>query len=236
MKFPNWFKITWWAVLLVIVIYLLYFRIGPILSGKSIGIDNFLFAMFIALMLVPIFVEMEFLGLKFKSEIQDLKHQLELQIGNIQNEVRNHQNQSFTATINGFELPPTDNQLSEVSIEAQRLRSIKSPAPQLITFDVSDEVIDLFKIRYVIEQHIIRLPKDEYSSGSVLLTTNKPPVFVMLNDLKKYGVLQNNLFKLIKDLLAICNYSIHGRSPSEKQLKFTKENANDAIHSLRAIS
>lgn len=83
MKLPNWFKITWWIILLLLTGMILFKRYEAITTGQSVPADIFVFLIFVALMLVPIFSEIEFFGLKLKREIEELKADIEIKFGEI---------------------------------------------------------------------------------------------------------------------------------------------------------
>ena len=83
MKFPNWFKVTWWLILILVSGYILCHRINEIINGNSNQTDTVIFLIFIALMLVPIFPEVDLLGIKLKqntgnfSDLPAFAHYLE---------------------------------------------------------------------------------------------------------------------------------------------------------------
>ena len=95
MKLPNWFKIAWWVILLILTTTILYKRYDAITSGLSVPADVFIFMIFVALMLVPIFSEFEFFGIKLKKEIDDLKNEVNVKIGDLKNDIRIRQVQNI---------------------------------------------------------------------------------------------------------------------------------------------
>jgi hypothetical protein len=66
-------------------------RYVAITTGLSVPADVFIFIIFIALMLVPIFSEIEFFGIKLKKELEELKADINIRLGDIKNEIRNSQ-------------------------------------------------------------------------------------------------------------------------------------------------
>jgi hypothetical protein len=74
MKLPNWFKIVWWLLLTSGLTWVLYQRYPDLVAGHAAAADVFFFAVWIALLLAPLFQEVNLLGLKFKQEIDELKH------------------------------------------------------------------------------------------------------------------------------------------------------------------
>ena len=72
-------------------------------------------------MLVPLFSEIEFFGIKLKKEIEELKQDINFKFGDIKNEIRINQTQTFNATIQGFGPPPPDNKLPELESKIEYL-------------------------------------------------------------------------------------------------------------------
>ena len=75
MKLPNWFKIVWWCVLLLILTYGVLVRFDAFKMGDVTGMDALVLLVWLALALVPIFKEVELFGLKFRQEKETLNPQ-----------------------------------------------------------------------------------------------------------------------------------------------------------------
>lgn len=71
MKLPNWFRITWWIVLLGVLSYSLSVRFDGFKSGDVSYLDGLVLLVWFALALVPVFKEIELLGLKLRQEDQN---------------------------------------------------------------------------------------------------------------------------------------------------------------------
>ena len=125
MKLPNWFKILWWILLIGLTGIILFNRFDEIISGQSVLFDIFIFLIFVALMLVPIFSEIDFFGIKLKKEIEDLKQDIRIKLGDIKNEIRSSQTQTVHQTVQTFGPPPPDNKLPELQYEIERILSAK---------------------------------------------------------------------------------------------------------------
>lgn len=78
MKLSNWFKIAWWSFLLVALSYAIFVRFPSFKEGNATAIDSLVLVIWLALALVPIFREIELLGIKLKQESQVLPKQLEI--------------------------------------------------------------------------------------------------------------------------------------------------------------
>jgi hypothetical protein len=67
--------------------WVLYTRYPDLVTGHAAAVDVFFFAIWIALMLVPLFQEVSFLGVKFKREVEGLKAFVATQVGDMRNEL-----------------------------------------------------------------------------------------------------------------------------------------------------
>jgi alkyl hydroperoxide reductase subunit AhpC len=65
MKLPNWFRILWWFLLTAGLTWVLYRRYPDLVAGHAAAVDVFVFAVWVALILVPLFHEVSFSGVKF---------------------------------------------------------------------------------------------------------------------------------------------------------------------------
>jgi len=90
MKIPNWAKISWWAVLLVGTTLLLGFRIAEHTKGTATQSDLATLAVWVIIILYPLFSEIGFLGLSVKKEIESIAERLTQQFSNLATEVRSN--------------------------------------------------------------------------------------------------------------------------------------------------
>ena len=89
MKFPNWFRISWWALLLSLVSFYLYFRLQSMWMGSSNGMDVVVFLVWIVLLLAPLFQEVNVFGLRFKQQVDALTAHIDNQMLTLRSEIRN---------------------------------------------------------------------------------------------------------------------------------------------------
>jgi hypothetical protein len=61
MRLPNWAKVVWWICLFLALTAYLVSRHTALVRGDSVPADIFVFLVWMALVLVPIFQEVEFL-------------------------------------------------------------------------------------------------------------------------------------------------------------------------------
>ncbi|MBS1527614.1 MAG: hypothetical protein JST19_18350 [Bacteroidetes bacterium] len=237
MKFPNWFKIVWWILLLIFTGIITFYRLAAIVKGQAVAIDIFIFLIFVALMLVPIFSEIEFFGIKLKMEIEKLKKDITVQLGDIRNDIRNTQNQTVQNFFHGFGPPPPDNKLPELENEIDELVTqkpvrIRQDEQQPIIKDVPDGNLKLFKIRFNIETELRRIWQDRFIDKSI---DKNLPLYKVIQDLTRYDIVNTNLSGILKEILAICNYAIHGEKVTDNQIAFVTKHAQQVLEYLADI-
>ncbi len=240
MKINNTFKIIWWILLLLITSGFLLFRLNDIVNGKSVPFDIFLFIIFVALMLAPIFSEVEIFGIKLKQEIQDLKHEINLKFGDIKNEIRNSQNQTLNATFHGFGPPPPDNKIPELEQKIDQILKAQSKSnihhEDIVNrIEIPQDSIEMFKVRFSIEKEIRRIWEQRFSQESNFKNRHLT-IMKIIQDLSEYEIISHNFNGVLREILSICNYAIHGEKLSANQVRFVSNNAAEVIEILKQIS
>lgn len=228
MKFSNWFKIGWWILIILISGFILYKRIDAIFKGNAISIDIIIFIVFIALMLVPVFSEIDLFGIKLKQEIEELKEYINIRLGDIKNEL--HSNHVQSVYIQDYKIPSPESKLVDIE------RKIKTEiSPELKSYhlikelnEIPDNNLLLFKVRYNIETELRRIWKEHYPKRDKLLS-----IIEITHDLLKENILNNILYNPLREIIAICNYAIHGEKVSDNQMKFIRNYANEVILYLK---
>lgn len=243
MKLPNWFKISWWIILLLLTGVILFKRYEAITTGQSVPADVFIFLIFVALMLVPIFSEIEFFGLKLKREIEELKADIKIKLGDIKNEIRNTQTQTLNQTIQAYGPygpPPPDSKLPELEEEIDRIVKAKLEEhgvvigqPLVSRIDVPEDNLTMFKVRYNIETQLRRIWEDRFDEKEFDQRFRRQPIMRIIQDLTKYEIIDNNFYGILREILSICNYAIHGEEVTDNQVNFVSKNAKVVLDYLR---
>jgi len=238
MKFSNTFKIIWWILLILLTGALFFWRLEPIGQGKSAPVDIFIFLILVALLLAPIFAEVEFFGIKLKREIEELKTQIKLQFGDIKNEIRNSQVQTIHQNINGFGPPPSDEEIPRLDAKVERILKEKLKEYNLdsdhktkVQIDVPKDNMMMFQIRFRIEQELRRI----WQRNVVEVDDRKKPLTLIVQELRNNDIIDMQLFLILREVLSVCNYAIHGEKVSHSQIDFVKKNADEIIDFLTRL-
>lgn len=246
MKFPNWFKISWWILLIALTGFILFKRFDAIANGQSVTADVFIFLVFVALLLVPIFSEFEFLGLKLKQQIEELETEIKVKFGDLKNELKNEIRNSQTQTLHQtfaygpYGPPPPDNKLPELENEIDRVLKSKLKEHGITVeeqdlLNVPNNNLKLFKVRYNIENELRRIWEQRFANEDTEFNRRKQPILRNIQELVEYRIIDKEIYHILREILSICNYAIHGEKVSDKQVDFAINNGNEILSYLKNI-
>jgi hypothetical protein len=189
-------------------------------------------------MLVPIFQEINFFGVKLKQEIKSLKEEVKQQIGYLQNEIRTNIHTEISPQII-LPSPPPDSQLPKLE---ERIRSVLQDVIQeqgvqlmpqpLKEPDVSEDVHYMFAVRYSIEKELRRIYLSRV--GHELKPSH---LFInpLVHDIMKAQHITPELAEAIRKVYSVCSPAIHAEEVSAAQIAFVKDLAPELIAALKGI-
>ncbi len=239
MKLANWFKIVWWIISMLITGFLLYSQIDIIKGGKSTNIDIFIFLIFTILLLLPLFSEFEFFGIKLKKDIDEIKKSIDIKFGEIKNEIQN--SQSVTTNITAFGPPSSEDKIKELEVKINKIvmksandKSVVSSAentnsPLHSRIYVPENNIMMFKIRFNLENEIKRIWKQNFSG----IDERPKPSIKLMQDLIQTGIIDQDLYNILREILSISNIGIHGDILTDEQVNFVLKHAKEMIDYLK---
>jgi hypothetical protein len=240
MKLPNWFKIVWWVVLCVALVILLWNRFGAISQGTGTLLDAFFFLILVALLLLPLFREFEFFGIKLKAQLDNFKSEVKDEISGMRNEIRTSIGINSQVSPQIYLTPPPDNQLPQLEERFRRilddtmktygLQSAVDSKTQLAT---PDTVSYLFQVRYNLEKELRRIYRERIEPHEQI--RGGLSVFRILQSLSEIGLIEPRLYHVVREVYAICSPAIHGEGVTQQKLDFVKDIAPNLITSLMAI-
>jgi len=229
MKLSNWFKVTWWVLLLILLTTYLGQRYSDLRSGHSIPVDVFVFLVWAGLLLAPLFNEISLFGLKLKQQVESLRRDVQTLKSEIQNTVQINPN---------ITIAPPDSQLPKIEQEIrrvldQRLREFgvvspkQEPAQAVEGWqNTPSDVSFLFSVRYSIESELRRIART-VSEADV-----KGPLNRSLDLLIQSEILDNALARVIRQVYAVCSPAIHGEDVSQSKVSFVREVAPELLTTL----
>ena len=241
-ELPNWLKISWWVVLTATLSVLLgVFRLDALAGGDATAFDIVAFAIWVALLLVPLFQEVDIFGVKLKQQIDQLASQVRAEITGLRSEIQSTNNMNANVNPNFYfsgSPPSTDERLEKndelikraVGDIAKSYGVTNADQEADVVIATPDEAVYLFQVRFNLEKELRRLYVERL--GTEIRNFSTPRV---VDDLVRAEVLDAELAYAIREVYAVCSMAIHGRDVSSRQTRFVRDTAPGLIASLRVI-
>jgi hypothetical protein len=235
MKLPNWFKIIWWALLFALLTFFLSQRYPDLVQGRAAASDVFIFSVWAALVLVPLFQELNLFGIELKQELHELRFELKSELLNLRSEIESTAETQARVNL----VPLTDAELPALEKRAQvavkkTIQEYGLPHEPSLTsrISVDDYTQSLFEARYSIERELRRIAAARLGIGG---EHNQHQIVEIIAPLIQSQVLDLGLASVIREVYAICSSAIHGQNPSEAQVRFVENVLPGLLKALHAI-
>ncbi len=215
---------TIYGVLLWIITAIYTFKNFDSISVNPVNLEFIIFSLLVILSLMPLISEIDLLGFSIKKDLNETKSELKSEILDIREQVLNlNFNSNSNTTNNYYGLMPSEEKLNEADKFTKAYSISSDPSRKSISANIPEDVIELFRIRYNIEQKF----KDIYN----LLDIINPRFFVDVNKvlnnnsvmeiMKKRGISKDGLSN-IKHMISVCNRIIHGEFVDDTYIKYVK--------------
>ena len=229
------FRGLYWLLLVGLIGYFLCDRFDAFTSGKATGFDVVVFLVWVALLLAPLYTTVEVLGVKLTRALEEVRKDVSKEIRDVKQELTSlvTQSNANTNTQTVYLQPPNEQKIRELEqkLEAlsktQPVRGVAATVPR--SLDVNDEVVELFRIRYQIEQQL-RLLAAQHG-----LWDNRPGVIQFLRILQSAGEINDDLAESTKGVWAICSRGIHGEDVSDSQRRFARNSGLEVLAALESL-
>lgn len=227
-------KKCWYLFLLVVSsIYVWYYRFD-IYQLKELNAQNLIFLLWLLLLLMPLFSEMEFLGVKVKKEVEKATEEVKESLQNLQTQMNQIQLTNSVATNLNFSNTPLP---SEQKIEEllQMVRELQSTYPGTNAASNNSVVIDgdknvfLFKVRLDIETSLRELCEK-------IGCYDRTPMMKMTQLLNRKEVINGMTCDLIGQVIKIANRGVHGEIVSSEYIAFVEKTYPEIMRQLKEAS
>lgn len=233
-KMWDFLKPKLWYIFLLILstVYLLYYHFD-IYELSPINARNLVFLLWILLLLLPLFSEMEFLGIKVKKAVEKATGEVKEELKNIQSQLQMTAiSTNSSASINFSNSPlPSEQQLHELTELLHQIQD-KNSAPghiENISNNNDDKNVYLFKIRLEIESALRKLcEKIGYAE--------KTSAMQMVRFLGQKEVLPGMTIDLISQVIRIANRGVHGEIVSDEYIQFVKSAYPEILRQIKNFS
>lgn len=247
MHLPNWAKIAWWLMLVGGIGSLVYLRHPDLVRGGASNADAFIFCIWVALLLVPLFSEISFFGIKLKAQLADLRKEVQTQGAELKSEIRAAVDVRNTFSPHfSFPAPPQDSQLPVIeerikkaigdALAERGYRPAAVPTPSL---DVPERNKYLFSVRFALEAQLRRLAEPHLNpvmaSSTYQLRKNRMVPMEFLRGLAESEVIDRGMANAIREVYSVCSRAIHGEQVTDAQYNFVKDVGPQLIATLSAL-
>ena len=230
MKFSGGFRTAYWLGLIAILSWFLLLRMDDAVAGRATAADTVVFGIWIALLLAPLFSEIELLGIKLKQEVEKAKDEIKREIVALKTEITSAIEVRTNISPNIYLTAPPDAQLPAIARDVRRAVALESSAIGGATRSATVHGIDgdtLFlvavrrdlevELRRIVEQRDLPRP-DRPLSGVQLVRL-----------LGQAEILGPDLVRAVRDLYAICSPAVHGEAVSAAQLALVRDLGPDVL-------
>lgn len=219
--FINYLKNKWWYILLVVAssIYVIYYR-HEIYQLQELNTHNLIFLLWLALLILPLFSEMEFFGVRLKKEVQKATGEIKDDLQKVNMKLIHLETMNSIATTVTLNYLPDAEHTQKLTNYVQKKQNVSNnttPASDKVSLsDIgNDNIMFLFEVRFWIESNLRRLcEKIGYA--------DVPFIEKMVQYLKITEVIDEETSDLILQVSKIINRGIHGELINDQYFSLVK--------------
>jgi len=207
----------WYALLLALSTIYVFMNIKNINNLSQLTAEKLIFYIWLILLLLPLFSEMEFMGFKLKKEMENVKKEVNEDIFQLRMQMLEFNvSNNLSAVVNFNALPASveklnnhANKIGILNISKKDQTHIKSypdiPVPEQSEF--------LFRVHISIETLLKTLCKNTYYRGNY-------SVYDMLSHLASAKYIDSDTAVLISEIMKIALPGMHGDIPDDDYISF----------------
>ena len=205
----------WWYVFLLIIssIYVFIYR-NDISQLTELNAQNLIFILWLVLLGLPLFSEVEIGNVKLKKEIEQTRTEVKESIGELKYQMLDLKiSNSKTLVFNNPPLASKD-ELTQMQRQAETENTISSEAD--LNLKVSEDNIYLFQVRLSLEKQLFAL-------CNMFKYGERRTMYSMAQFLVQHEVIDRKTVELIREVINIANRGVHGEIIDSDYLQFVKK-------------
>ena len=212
-------KKRWWYFFLLIIssVYIFIYRYD-IYQMTELNAHNLIFILWLVLLGLPLFSEIEIGSIKLKKEIEQTRAEVKESIGELKLQlldIKIANSNSNTFVVNNQPLPSKD-ELSQLQRGIEHDNTNLPPENIDSDFNIPKENIYLFQVRLSLEKQLSALC-NFFQYGERRTT------YAMAQFLIQHEVLDRRTAELIREIINIANRGIHGEIIDDDYILFVKK-------------
>lgn len=241
----HW-KRLYWLGIVAFLSYLVATRFSSIVSGDPTNMDIIVFIIWVALIVVPLFREVNIFGVGLKNEIDSLRNDFRGEMLNLRSEIQNTINFRQQIIVgqppSDAEIPIIEERIKPTLEQARKELDVKGLVSVTKGTEVPTNTQFLFSVRYTIENELKRIwnfmTKERRLTKEYEITQSgifPRSMHRVVSELTEMNVISYEFRDLIQDIYAISSSAIHGGDVTNVKVKFVRESAPIVIAYLKSI-
>ena len=240
MRLPNWFRITWWVLLLLGLGIFLANRYPALLAGAASPFDITVFLVWTALVLAPVFSEITLPGIGLKQEITKLREDVKTDVAALRAEITTRLDIRNTfqpqivipAPAPDAQLPELEEKVRAAVNQALQQQHIDAPPVRHAEIIAEPSTQFLFATRYNMERELRRIV---WSRELAPEGGRRMAPLQLLRAASDAGFIPPELAGAVREVNIICSRAIHAEPVTPAQIAFVRDVAPGIVATLRAI-
>lgn len=213
-------KKRWWYIFLVIIssIYVFVCR-NDIFQMTELNAKNLIFILWLILLILPLFSEIEIGSVKLKKEIEQTRADVKESVGELKHQILDLKISNNNAMyVYNYQPLPSRDELSQLQMNIK-----PEDNEHILTTDepkIPNDNVYLFKVRLDLEKQLSALCNlFQYE----VRYNERRTMYSMVQFLIQHEVINRNTAELIREILNIANRGVHGEIIDNDYISFVKK-------------
>ena len=206
-----------WHIFLLIISSIYVYRCRfDIYQMTELNAQNLIFILWLILLGLPLFSEIEIGSVKLKKEIEETRAEVKESIGELKYqilELKINNSNSNTLIFNNQPLPTKD-ELSKMQRHIKQDQAAQSATDS--DFNVLEKNIYLFQVRLSLEKQLSAL-------CNMFQYGERRSMYSMMQMLLQHEVIDRNTVGLLREIINIANRGVHGEIVDDDYIDFVKK-------------
>lgn len=218
-KLKEVIKKRWWHIFLLIIssIYVFVYR-NDIYQMTELNSHNLIFILWLILLFLPLFSEIEIGSVKLKKEIEQTRADVKESVGELKHQILDLKISNNNAMyVYNYQPLPSREELSQLQVNIMpedNEHFITKDEPQ-----IPNDNVYLFKVRLDLEKQLFALCNlFQYE----VQYNERRTMYSMVQFLIQHEVINRNTAELIRKILNIANRGVHGEIIDNDYILFVK--------------
>lgn len=209
-------KRGWYALLLIVSTIYVYGYRFEIYQMTELNAQNLIFVLWLILLGLPLFSEIEIGSVKLKKEIEETRTEVKESLGELKYQISELRisNSNSNMVFVGSQPLPTKEELSKMQQHIKQDQTAQSEIDS--DFNVSEKNVYLFKVRLSLEKQLSAL-------CNMFQYGEKRSMYSMIQMLLRHEVIDPDTVGLLREIINIANRGVHGEIVDDDYIDFVKK-------------